>query len=229
MIEAENSLSSKLRGRLVGADSPSTVSARVRARRWDMFSAYFPDVSGMRVLDLGGTVSTWKNAPVRPVEVVLVNLKDQRENSLLDWMTAFVADACALPAEVRSQRFDLVYSNSVLEHLGGHARREAFAASVHDAAPRHWVQTPYRYFPIEPHWLFPAFQFLPVGVRAAVTRRWKVGNRRAPRRPLDAAVSSVLGIELLSKVEMQHYFPQSQIAYERFCGLVKSLIAVKTA
>ena len=28
------------------------------------------------------------------------------------------------------------------------------------------VQTPYRYFPVEPHWLFPGLQFLPMGLRA---------------------------------------------------------------
>ena len=41
-------------------------------------------------------------------------------------------------------KFDLVFSNSVLEHLGGHGRRRQFADVVHESAPEWWVQTPYR-------------------------------------------------------------------------------------
>lgn len=53
--------------------------------------------------------------------------------------------------------------NSPLEHVGGgHERRLRFAESVHALADRHRVQTPYRYFPIKPHWLAPGMQFLPV-------------------------------------------------------------------
>jgi hypothetical protein len=227
MAEAPGLTIDKLRERLGSARSPGSFSARARARRWQMFAEYFPDVRDMRMLDLGGIVFTWTNAPVRPREVVVVNLKQQESG--LDWITTLVADACALPAEIKSQQFDLVYSNSVIEHVGGHARRDALASAIRQSAERYWVQTPYRYFPIEPHWLFPGFQFLPVATRAALTRRWKLGHRRAPRRPLDAAVANVLDVELLSKTEMQHYFPDSQVLSETFLGFVKSLIAVKTS
>lgn len=59
------------------------------------------------------------------------------------------------PMRFRWQDFGLVYSNSLIEHLGGHARRAAFAEQVRSLAPRHWVQTPYRYSLIKPHWLVP--------------------------------------------------------------------------
>jgi hypothetical protein len=228
MTETQNPAIERLREHLVSAKSPGSIAARARARRWQTFAEYFPDVGDMRVLDLGGTTVTWMNAPARPREVVIVNLKPQPSD--VGWISTLVGDACALPRQITEQRFDLVYSNSVIEHLGGHARREAFAATVCNAADRYWVQTPYRYFAIEPHWLFPGFQFLPVAIRAELTRRWKLGNRRAPRRPLDAAVATVLGVELLSKTEMRHYFPDcTTVLSERFLGLAKSLIAVKAA
>ena len=37
------------------------------------------------------------------------------------------------------------------------------------------MQTPYRYFPIEPHWLFPGMQFLPLPVR------WSIASPMAVR------------------------------------------------
>jgi|SRR5215211_626768 hypothetical protein len=228
MTQTQHLTVERLRERLASAKSPGSLAARARARRWQMFAANFPEVGDMRVLDLGGTSFTWLNAPVRPREVMIVNLKPQPSD--VDWISTLIGDACALPTQVTDQRFDLVYSNSVIEHVGGHARREAFATAVRNGADRYWVQTPYRYFAIEPHWLFPGFQFLPVTVRAELTRRWKLGNRRAPRRPLDAAVETVLGVELLSKTEMRHYFPDATaVLTETFLGLVKALIAVKTS
>jgi hypothetical protein len=227
MVEARSPAIEKLRDRLVSARSPGSVSARARARRWHLFAATFPQVRDMRVLDLGGTTVSWANAPVQPREVVVVNIRPQQSH--LDWITALVADACALPGTVTSQHFDLAYSNSVIEHVGGHARRVAFATAIRNAAERYWVQTPYRYFPVEPHWLFPGFQFLPLAARAALTRRWQLGNRRAPRRPLHAAVANVLDVELLSMTEMRFYFPDSRVLSERLFGLRKSLIAVKAS
>jgi len=94
---------------------------------------------------------------------------------------------------------------------------------VHQLAPRHWIQTPYRYFPVEAHYLFPGFQFLPVRARAELAHRWAFSaSRSAPSE----SVHDILWVEFLSRTEMQHYFPRSEILSERFCGLTKSIIAV---
>lgn len=178
----------------------------------------------MRVLDLGGDARAWRLAPVRPLQVVLVNTfaQDDLED---DWLRAVTGDACELPPAVRAEHFDLVYSNSVLEHVGGHWRRTRFAEEVHGAAPHHWIQTPYRYFPLEPHWLFPGFQLLPVRLRAEITRRWPIGNYQTVRG-LDEAVSFTLRTEMVSETELRHYFPSSEVWRERVLGLTKSLVAI---
>jgi hypothetical protein len=140
-------------------------------------------------------------------------------------MRVDVADACSLPAGLLDDHYDLVYSNSVIEHVGGHRQREAFSRQVHSAAPRHWKQTPYRYFPIEPHWVAPFVHFLPLRVRAAVVRYWPLSYSR----PADLAesVASQLGTELLDITHVRHYFPDATILLERAGGLVKSVIAVR--
>jgi hypothetical protein len=204
--------------------SPTSLSGRARARRWEGFEERFPDHGEMRVLDLGGTVNAWRRAPISPRQVVTLNLN--AEDSDLDWVVPMVGDACAPPAELAGERFDLVFSNSVLEHVGGHARRAAFAETVHTLGDRHWVQTPYRYFPLEPHWLFPGFQFLPVKARARVMCHWPIGAY-SDAHDFDRAVNSVLRIELVSETAMRHYFADSDIIRERMLGLTKSLIAVR--
>ena len=97
---------------------------------------------------------------------------------------------------------------------------------VRGLADRFWIQTPYRYFPIEPHWLFPGFQFLPVAARARVAARWPVNPY--PSADVAAGVGDALDVELLSTTELRHLFPEATILRERFSGLTKSLIALRT-
>jgi hypothetical protein len=184
----------------------------------------FPALADMRVIDLGGVTRVWSQAPVQPREVTVLNTFPQEERA--DFIRTVVGDACDPPPSVRGQRWDLVYCNSVIEHVGGHWRRTALADSVHTLGDHHWVQTPYRFFPLEPHWLFPGLQFLPARARANVTLRWPLGAyRRVHER--DQAVRWSLDTELLSRTEMQHYFPDSDIVSERIGPLVKSLISVR--
>jgi len=169
----------------------------------------------MKVVDLGGVSAFWEAAPLQPAHLTLVNLERQPTGG----RSAFVqADACD-PPDIGT--FDLVISNSVLEHVGGYKRRRQFAQVVHSLAPSHWVQTPYRYFPVEPHWVFPGFQFLPPVLRLRVARMWPFGFMP------NSSLESVLSVELIGKREMQHLFPDSEVSFEIWLGLPKSMIAIK--
>ncbi|SCL66727.1 hypothetical protein GA0070606_4393 [Micromonospora citrea] len=212
----------RLRFHLV--DSERSWSARQRRRRADWLVRTFPDLGRMHVVDLGGRLGTWARADVRPAHVHVVNL-ERPPVDVPEWAQVDQADACDLPARIAARRYDLVFSNSVLEHVGGHERRLRFADAVRGLADRHWVQTPYRYFPIEPHWIAPGMQFLPVRLRTAFARRWPLGHK--PTRTHEAAIHQVLWTELLDRSQMRHYFPDSRILVERIAGLPKSLIAVR--
>lgn len=210
-----------LRHRIADPMEIRSVGTYLRSRRWDVFRERFPEIAQMRVIDLGGTVLHWQTCPLRPSSVVVVNL--DADASPVDWIEAVQGDACALPSELDGATFDLVYSNSLIEHVGGHFHRCLFAQNVRSLAPHHWVQTPYRYFPVEPHWLFPGLQFLPQRARAVAIRHWPL----SPVRPSpQEALRDVLEVELLSKTEMAFYFDQSEIVHERVLGITKSLIAV---
>jgi hypothetical protein len=212
-----------LRTRLVGG--PDSLGARRREERARWLSEIFPDLAQMSVIDLGGRVSTWQRALVRPKRVHVVNL-EPLPAEIPEWAEVDHGDACELPAAIASRRYDLVFSNSVIEHVGGHNRRQQFADSVHRLADAYWVQTPYRYFPIEPHWIAPGMQFIPVAARAQFVRRWPLSHGRGKTR--EAAVKAVLRIELLDRTQMHHYFPDAEIRAEKMFGIPKSLIAYRT-
>ncbi|QUQ66354.1 class I SAM-dependent methyltransferase [Kutzneria sp. CA-103260] len=216
------SVARRIQQQLTNPNNPRSLSARARAKRWDELMRRFPSLAEMRVLDLGGLPDFWRKSAVRPAHVTTVNLSSADADE--PWLNHIVGDACE-PAGLAGTEFDLVVSNSLLEHVGGYARRRQLADVIHSYAKRHWVQTPYRYFPIEPHWAFPGLQFLPVSARAAAIRVWPLGHAKA--EGWAASADAVLATELLSLTEMRLLFPDSDIWHEKAAGLTKSLVAIR--
>lgn len=103
-----------------------------------------------RVLDVGGTAINWSLLPVRP-DLTLLNLSPTDSGH-----REVVADGTRLP--FRDGAFDVVFSNSVIEHVADH---EAFAAEVRRVGQSYFVQTPNRRFPLEPHMMMPLVNYLP--------------------------------------------------------------------
>ncbi|SEO07123.1 class I SAM-dependent methyltransferase [Actinacidiphila rubida] len=211
-----------LRNRFV--DAPGSVGERLRTARWERFRQLFPGIEGMTVVDLGGTADMWLRAPVRAKHVHLINLEPHPEG-LPDWISAENADVTAPDVAAALGSYDLVFSNSTIEHVGGHSQRRRFVAAVDKLAPLHWIQTPYRYFPVEPHFVAPGFQFLPLAARAKLVRHWPLTHSRpgSPQEGMDA----VINIELLTRAEMRYLFPDSVLISERVLGVTKSLTAVR--
>ncbi len=121
-----------------------------------------------------------------------------------------LADARSLPFE--DGQFDIAYSNSVIEHIDPDGWAN-YAAEVRRVAGRYFVQTPNRYFPLEPHVLLPLFQFLPHWLKV---RLWRFGASRGEFED----------INLLSRKQLLRLFPDATVVRERFGPLTKSLIAV---
>lgn len=218
-------MSNKPIAKFLDPDRANSLTYRCRQQRNEELKRRFPNLADLRVLDLGGTAISWRVAGLRAQHVTVVNLdRPNPEPDQEPWLEVIQGDAC----EGGFGKFDLVFSNSVLEHVGGHARRQQIADVIRESAPAYWVQTPYRYFPIEPHWLFPGFQFLPFRARVEITRRWNVGHHPLLKDAGQAA-ELVASTELVSATEMRAYFPDGTIWFERFAGVPKSVVAYKTA
>ena len=221
----------RLRNRIV--DGPNSLGARTRARRSAWFIETFPDLDQMSVIDLGGTVETWLRMPVQPKHVHVVNLEEQtgellaRRGAYPSWTEVDYGDACALPEEIRTRHYDLAFSNSVIEHVGGHERRLRFAETVRGIADQYWVQTPYRFFPVEPHFIAPGAQHLPTALRAQIVKRWPLVHSKVESHK--RALETAMWTELVDRTQMRYYFPDGVIRSERLLGLTKSLIAVRTS
>jgi hypothetical protein len=212
-----------VRGMLVANET--SLAERLRRRRWALLQQYIPNLENLRVVDLGGTAQWWDNAPVVPRHVTVVNLYEADLGPPI--VRRVEGNALQADELLKGEEFDLVFSNSLIEHLGGHTARRRFAEVVSALAPSYVIQTPYRYFVVEPHWMFPAFQFLPIAARSWVAPRWPLGHTRG--WDAEAAINEVMSVELLSVAEMRNYFPEAKILWERVAGLPKSMIAFKRA
>lgn len=190
-----------------------------RGRRLAAASAALGLTPATRVLDVGGTATYWREAPVRP-RLTLLNLYPTPAPGA----EAVVGDGVALP--FRDGAFEVVVSNSVIEHLGTFARQRAFAAECRRVGRRVWVQTPDRAFPIEPHYLAPVVHWLPRAVQRRVVR-WMTPWGLLGRPTQADADAFVAELRLLSAREVAALFPDCRLVRERVLGLTKSLVALR--
>ena len=170
------------------------------------------------MLDVGGTHDFWKGS-VSAVDI----LNPDTQGESRDGLKTFHGDGCALPFPNKS--YPLVFSNSVIEHVGNYTRQQAFAREARRVGVALWVQTPAFEFPFEPHFLAPFIHYAPAMIRPFLAR-WLT-----PRGWLDRAGTEELlttGVRLLSYREMRALFPDCEIFVERFLGIFpKSYVAIR--
>jgi Methyltransferase domain len=202
-----------------------SIAHRMRSRRFAFFLEWIaPLPRPMRILDVGGTEGFWERMGFldgEAAELTIVNLEAPAPRS--PHVRTLSGDACAMPMFADGS-FDVVFSNSVLEHVGDYSRQRAMAAEIRRIGRRYFVQTPSRHFPIEPHFMFPWFQFLPLRLQAFLLMNLKLsfGGRIATR---EAAEATARSITLLGERDFVALFPGARIYRERFAGLTKSFVA----
>lgn len=180
----------------------------------------------LTILDVGGTQGFWERMDfVAEPDIAITVLNLDPQPVKYDGFTSIVGDATDLSL-FSSGSFDVVFSNSVIEHVGDSVQQSRMAREVERVGRRYFVQTPNYFFPIEPHYLFPGFQWLPIDARAWLLNHFDLGwSKRAPTRA--AARQSVESVSLLRKHEVQSLFPQANLYEEKVLGLTKSFVVYK--
>lgn len=215
---------------------PRSLESRFRARRFAHIKGLIDDALQARdrvdIVDLGGTEQYWQiaadylNQHRGRLSITLVNNEPTVPPS--DPLFASVeGDACD-PDLFGGRRFDVVHSNSVIEHVGDWSRMQAFADNVVRLSERYFVQTPNYWFPLEPHFRVVGFQWLPLPARAALMRRFNLGFFPRAKTP-EEAWDNVREIRLLDRRMMMALFPQAELRIEKVAGFAKSVMVVGRA
>src|SRR5262245_6214634 len=125
-------------------------------------------------------------------------------DSMRDRCTAVVGDGTSLPFD--DGEFDIVFSNSVIEHLRTWEAQQRFAREVRRVSVRYWVQTPAYEFFFEPHLLTPCVHWLPRPIQLKMARRctvWGLIDQVTPAH----AEHYVSELRLLRFREVSDLFP----------------------
>lgn len=178
------------------------------------FEAQFRLTPATRVLDVGGTPHNWQYISVRPRVTLLNNEHDTGPRSEVPAdMGYVVGDARSLP--FASGSFDIVYSNSVIEHVGSEEDQRRMADEIVRVGRSYYVQTPNRWFPVEPHIVTEPGLWRPLV--HLLPRSWQ-----GPLMP-----DWYRSIRLLRRADVRRFFPDAELHAERVAGLAKSFMAVR--
>ncbi len=200
--------------------------AYFRPRRIRAFRERFPEIdSGASVLDVGGSLGWWKMVAPGNIRLTILNITPEEREEVESRGYRFVlGDGCSLP--FADQEFDLVLSNSVIEHVGSFDDQRRFAHEVMRCGKRVYVQTPSKWFPVEPHLIAVGIHWLPFVVARSLVRWFSVWGwvTKPSQQQIDSFLSQT---RLLNRREVGELFPICQIGTERFAGLTKSFLITR--
>jgi hypothetical protein len=196
-----------------------------RSRRGKVILSHFPNIREYRILDLGGSVHFWRESGlydlVKRVDIYNISESEVLRTAVDEKFFVYFYDGRRLP--VASGSYDLVVSNSVLEHVPPELRHQ-FVEEARRVGKRGYVQTPAFEFPVEPHFVMPFLHWLPraIGVQLIRIAPWALlsGHRR------HVQLAYWNEIKLLTRKQLQALFPDSIIVAERVLGLPKSWLII---
>lgn len=177
----------------------------------------------INILDVGGLEEYWINMGLDNhinVHITILNLTAQPTKC--SNINSVAGDATNLK-EYKRDSFDVVFSNSVIEHLYNFQNQSKMSSEAIRVGKHFFVQTPNKHFFIEPHYLLPFFQYLPKRFRLFILTSTILS--RGKKWAYSDATQYLDEIRLISRNEMKLLFPSSNIYEESFLGLTKSFTA----
>jgi hypothetical protein len=195
----------------------------LRKRRFELFLDVFRPAASTRILDVGGFVGDWKSAGILS-SVTCLNVVPASSQPATAQVVYETGDGRDM--RFADQSFDIVFSNSVIEHVGVWKDQQRFAAEVRRVGRQVFVQTPNRWFFVEPHFVALFVHYLPWSLAKRLIR---FCSFRALFRSGDNVNLKQLADELglLSFRQVKELFPDCEIHREKMFGLTKSFIAVR--
>ena len=206
-----------------------------RIRRFQAFKDLLDEAlmnkERVRILDVGGSPIYWNMLDSyydEKVEIHCLNFESEfhKYSGLRTTIELEVVsgDGCDM-SQYENGSFDIVHSNSVIEHVGSLQNMIKFAAETRRVGCAYYVQTPNFWFPLEPHYMVPIIHWLPDAAKIALFTNVSLGY--ATKVSFEDALKRIDHTRMLSARMMQHLYPDATIHFERLLLLRKSITAIR--
>jgi Methyltransferase domain len=196
-----------------------------RQRRMRGFIDAFQPRADQTILDVGGSAYNWELVDYQG-PVVMLNIEPVAAAQAKPNLRFVVGDGTALAYE--DEAFDIVFSNSVIEHVGSPEQQRRFASELCRVGKRVFLQTPAKSFWLEPHYVTPFIHYLPARWQKKLLKNFSVWGLIA-RPSQDHVDRFVDQTRLLGHRDLQRLFPRCRIERERFLFMTKSYLVIKDA
>jgi hypothetical protein len=212
--------------KIFDATSKKGISWYFRQKRMKYFINYVNTIDkvSVNILDLGGTPFFWERlgfANSKKVRITILNhFAEDCPYSNISCIVGSATDISTYPKEP----FDIIFSNSTIEHLFTYENQKQMASNILGYGNKFFIQTPNYYFPLEPHFIFPFFHYLPIKFKIYLITHFSLGSY-AKAKNYKSALKLIEEIKLLEPRQMRELFPGLQILFEKFLFLNKSIIA----
>jgi hypothetical protein len=216
-----------------------TLRRYTREQRLKLFNDFMKGATGsVRLVDLGGTVKFWEKwglAKQPLLDVTVVNNHWIDKNHIDDAITLpnirrLRADVLDFSAEDFAQ-YDVIFSNSLIEHLPGRHLQQKLARAIVDSGRRYFLQTPNKMSPVDPHFPRPYVPFFAAYPRPLQARllSWNALGSGSAAPSYDAALQRLANYFPLTTRDMRGLFPKAHIVMERPLGVPMSIVAMSEA
>lgn len=197
-----------------------------RRKRMESFLRIMQPRHAARILDVGGLPNLngvpgfWHQGGAE-FSVTLLNLPGAFDAFSKEELAPFgIVEANVWDCPTMPYEYDIVFSNSVIEHIGSQRRQVAFANFVHSAGRSYWIQTPSPLFPFEAHCNIPFWWLHSNKSRANRIRKWKGSGKNFLAKQMSTT-------RPISKDRLQSLFPNCSVLTEHFLGVPKSYVAIR--
>ena len=194
-----------------------------RQKRRKIFYKLMKPLENERILDVGGDHWFWSTMGWKsPITLLNLYIPDVPYDA--KQFSYVLGDGVKNPFQ--DKEYDIVFSNSTIEHVGAFENQVKFANEIRRTGKRYWVQTPNRWFFMEPHLVTPFIHYLPRNWQRKLLRYCTVWGlvAKPSKEQIDKFMTT---IRLLTRTEMRRLFPDALLYEERFLFFAKSFVAYK--
>jgi hypothetical protein len=192
----------------------------------------------LRVIDLGGSALMWTRWGVTAgdgLRIVLANnhrMDTTHRSEPLPgrFMENWPVDVLELtPASFAG--FDLIFSNSMLEHLPSRHVQARLAAAIAESGKPYFIQVPNKHCIVDPHFPHPLAAFFavwPTRMQVWAHARHALGSS-GRAGSVAASAAAIATYHPLGRRDLAALFPAASIVTEWNLGLPMSLVAIGKA